>query len=814
MKKLKLLAIVLAVVMVLTAFAGCAKKIDRTDDGYYTYNAAMTVSPSTWNPCTFQSTTDSVPQDYTMNSLYEFTYKKDYSGYEITGIMAVGDPVDVTGSYVGDTWGIKEGETGKAFKITLNPDACWEDGTKINADSYIYSMKQMLDPLFANSRASNYYSGTFVIHNAKAYAYSGTKAAGDSIREAMASGNYATVQDLITAMGDKPAYCNWNYSFGNTYKNGAWTGEAVDATVYSGYTVKELYDVYAIHGVELGWGSPAEFAEYFLDEASIEKAYDVVSFDKVGLIKTGDYELTIVLDNPLVGFYIKYSIGLPLVYETLYEASKKQDSTTGAWTTSYATSVDTYMSYGPYKLTKFIDGQVLEFERNDKWFGYQAKYNNVYGTFERGIDKTTQNQYQCDKIVITQAKDIATREQMFLKGQLDVLGLNAQYLANYKTSDQLYFTEGESTFYGIISADAAKLKAGETALNGGDAKSKKYNKTILTIKEFRQALCYAIDRTALCAALYPAGSAAFGLYSNAVMADPLNAVSYRSLESAKKGLCEFWGVTYGQGGEFATLEEAYNSITGFDIAQARKLVDIAVDKAIDAGLMDSSSIVKLIYGASSSSDTETKWFNTFHDMFVNLMVGTKLEGKFEYVADYTLGAQFGEKIRAGAVDTAWGFGWNGGTLDPFDLFQVYTDAALGGNYQYDQWIDRSKSIVTLNLKVGSEAAKDYTYSVAQWYQIINGLNPDLPNWAFGKVDDSVRANVLAALEKSVLLDFTTIPMMNEGAVQLKSYKVNYGRENYIYSVGRGGIRYMTFNYTDAEWTAYVNSQPQGILSYQ
>jgi hypothetical protein len=32
-------------------------------------------------------------------------------------------------------------------------------------------------------------------------------------------------------------------------------------------------------------------------------------------------------------------------------------------------------------------------------------------------------------------------------------------------------------------------------------------------------------------------------------------------------------------------------------------------------------------------------------------------------------------------------------------------------------------------------------------------------------------------------------------------------------MGRGGITYLRYNYNDAEWAAYVASQPDGQLTY-
>ena len=876
----KALVLLLVACLMLPALFACGPKQNATttDGGNggtatpakYTYNGALSTFPTNWNPFRYTTTTDGDVYDLISNSFYEFAYNEDYTGYKSVSVMAVGDPVDVTAKYVGEAWGIAKGETGKAFRITLNPDAKWENGDPITADSYVESFKRLLDPDLMNSRASNYYQGSYAIHNAKNYLYSGQEVIlSDAGLEALESDEgmyfgFANINYLLTAgLGEnysvKTAYEvyfvetyvgmakeNWDAHQKDPSVELTVPGEYADLTAYT-----EAYIAYKMSGAGANAfrlaltnlynylsanvekeGSKAGYVAVNDDVRALTKAlagamygnegyyillgsyvsnYPETPFSSVGVQKVDDYTLDIVLDKALKGFYIKYTLGLPLVHIPTYDALKVQDATTGAWSTTYGTSKETTMSYGPYKMTVFMDDQEIRYAKNEQWFGYMDKYADVYGTYVTA-DGETVPQYQTTDIVYRKASDISTREMMFNSGELAALGLDAALLEKYKSSENLYYAPGASTFYGIINSDYAKLREAEITANGGNADSKQYNKTILSIPEFRQALSYALNRTELCAALYPAGTAAFGLFSNLIMADPENSVAFRDLTEAKEGLCAYWGVEYGEGKEFATLDEAYASITGYDIAKARELIDIAVDKAIALGYMDSNSIVKITYCAASSSDTETKWYNTFNTMFTNLMVGTKLEGKFIYDSDFTLGNEFGTKIQSGACDTAWGFGWSGGELDPYDLVQVYVDGTTSDEpYQYDKWIDRSAEMLTLTLPADGfdGEATEMTYSLLDWYYIINGIDPDgngkLPDWAFGNAADAVRAKVLAAMEQAIMSQFTTIPMMNQGSVQLRSFQINYGRDNYVFGMGFGGLRYITYNFTDAEWAAYASS---------
>lgn len=806
-------------------------------EAVYTRNLTMSLSPATWNPFTYKTSNDDVVLDYTTDGFYTFDYKDindPAAGFDIVPSMAAADPVDVTKDYVGQ-YGIVEGETGKAFMIELKPDLKFEDGTAITAQTYVESFRRLLDPEMANYRASNYYTSSPAIVGAEAYA----KGTGESAFYAATDVVGETSDTLDGLYFDATCVPAFEYIFGSTdmtalgnYKAYFQVGDinVYDELVgYAGETrtpmTEEIRSMLAgLFGEQGNLGDYWVWADEEIPYFSVaEKAYPKQDFDTtVGVFALSDTQLVVVYNAELVGFYIKYSIGLPLVHIEKYDASITTDATTGLKSSNYATSAETYVgcSYGPYKLTKFADGQVLEFERNENYFAFQENYADEYGTIE--IDGKVYKQWQTDRIVITQVEDVDTREMKFLAGEIDSLGLNRALLDEYGGNPDLIYTVGYSTFYGIINSNFEALRAREIAMNNGDENSKEYNNTILTIKEFRQALSYAIDREELCRALYPAGTAAFGLYSDTIVADPANGKTYHQFDEAKEALVRVWGIEYGPDKTFKTLDEAYNAIKGYDLAQAKELIDIAVDKAIQQGLMDENSIVRIYHNESSDSDTSKLWWQTFQSWFYTMVEGTKLEGKFEYLYDTSLGNNFGEAIRSGKADCAWGFGWTGSALDPWGLAEVYVDSAHGGSYQYDPHNNFAKLYpeVTLTIDFG-DGEKEYTYDLDEWWCISVGITEskthagkELPNGAYGKISDSYRAKILAKIEECVLLEYSTIPIMNEGSVQLNSYKIRYyDTSTYVYGVGYGGLRYTTYYYTDAEWTAYVAEQG-GVLNYK
>ena len=104
-----------------------------------------------WSPLTWQTTQDAYILEYTTTGLYTFTLNSDLSGWTILCEMAAAPPEDVTQDYVGQ-FGITQGQTARAWRIQLNPEACWSNGDRITAQTYVYSYQQLLDPRLENSR--------------------------------------------------------------------------------------------------------------------------------------------------------------------------------------------------------------------------------------------------------------------------------------------------------------------------------------------------------------------------------------------------------------------------------------------------------------------------------------------------------------------------------------------------------------------------------------------------------------------------------------------------------------------------------------
>ena len=229
--------------------------------------------------------------------------------------------------------------------------------------------------------------------------------------------------------------------------------------------------------------------------------------------------------------------------------------------------------------------------------------------------------------------------------------------------------------------------------------------------------------------------------------------------------------------------------------------------------MKEGDTVAIMIGTPNST---ASFYNGGYDYLVNCYTdavkGTKLEGKLEFSRDDTLGNGFSDALKANKVDMLFGVGWTGSALDPYGLMEAYTSS----NYQYDPSWDTTTDMLTITLD-----GKDYTASVWDWTQAIGGTvvtikdaDGNQSEFSAGTSDgiDEERFEILCALENAVLSTYDMIPLVGDASANLKGMQIQYYSEDYVFGPGRGGVRRMTYNYTDAEWDEYVASQG-GTLNY-
>ena len=816
----KVLCLALAAVMTLS-LAACQGPTEPQDNATYTYNSALADFPTNWSPFQNQTAIDSEILDYITYPFFVFDYNETKDGYKLVPGAAADFPVDVTKDYVGK-YGIKEGETSRVWKITLRDGLVWEDGTVIKAQDYVTSAKLLLDPKAQNHRADSLYSGNLKVVNAKNYLYQGQYGYSPMISADFLPEEYVAVADFVvtsdgyyqTKAGEDvyiniKGLANWSTSNGMDRYYGAYpdifviNGVDVYKDVFTpaaneeGYVKvnKQIYDamcdiVARLHGKADAADYATSAGDYAYQEAQeamyLGKTYAEMDFAEVGIFATSDKELVLVIEKPLDGFYLHYSLTSSwLVNEKLYmECASEKD---GVYNNTYGTSAETTMSYGPFKLESFQADKQYVLVRNDE-----------HHLVKEGFYKTT-------KWVVDCMEEPSARLEAFLKGQLDGYGLSVDDMAKYQSSDYTYYTEGDSTFFVALNPDMDALKKAQEALGANK------NKTILTVLEFRQALSYALDRNAFALAADPTASPAFGVFSSQIISDPDNGVAYRTTEEAKMVIAEFWGVAneIGEGKMYATLDDAIASITGYNLDKAKQLFNTAYDKAVADGLMDADDVVEIKIGLpNATSQAYAKGYEFLTSCYTEAVKGTKLEGKLTFSKDDTLGNGFADALRANQVDMLFFVGWTGSALDPYGLMEAYTTS----DYQYDPAWDTSTALWSIKLKDG----KTYTASVLDWTMTMAGEEITITDesgnkksFKCGTADNNPedRFAILAGLEGAILSTYDMIPLTGNASAALKGMQIKYYTEDYVFGVGRhGSFKYLDYNYSDAEWDAYVESQ--------
>ncbi|MBO5197145.1 MAG: hypothetical protein J6B85_01300 [Lachnospiraceae bacterium] len=776
MKK-RILALILGVVMVASSLTACGKKDstdsdqgttagttaagtqssgsenDSTTTATYTYNDYVSGSPATWNPHEWETNSDAYIMDYTQLGLYSFYLNDAKDGYKIVPGMAAADPEDITATLAGnETYGIPADATeGYAFRIALRQDACWEDGTPITSEDYVYSMQQMLSSEIKNYRASSYYEGQLALANAKNYA--NNDVAGQPKYESIGSMGYASVDDAVAA-GVTDLYIDMEGAWAVTDEDGnnifsitdenKLRDEAVEEGEEGDYiSPKEVYDGYFANGM----ANAAYQADYIYAQNGV---YEATAWENVGLYAEDDYTIVLVLTSPISDFYLYYNLSSNwLVKKDLYEANMTQ--TGDIKKTTYGTSVDTYMSYGPYKLTEYQVDKQITMEKNDTWFGYS--------------DPAYEGLYQTTKINTQVVETHATALQMFLKGELDNVGLDAEDMETYRTSDFVMYTPESYTSKLTFNCSKEALETLEETAGAN------INMTMLAYEDFRHAIALSIDRTAFaeqCTATHQPG---YGLLNYMYVYDPESGALYRDSELAKQALCEAYGVS----------DES--EITGFDKVQAAALYTKAYNDAIAAGDLKEGDTVQINFHMYKSDDAYKKMFNFIEAGILEAAKGTPFEGKIklEFVEDpdYYDNAMTG---KTGIIFSTWG----GSSMDPFGIMQCYVDPTMYHEYGFDHEAD-------LTLTVNGE---EITKSWYDWYDA-------LCNGEYKLADVDTRLEILAGFESAYLQTYVCTPMYYRTSASLCSRKVTYATDSYVQLVGFGGIAEMTYNYTDEEWAAYL-----------
>lgn len=828
----KIFALVLAVLMLASVFAGCTPAetnstgstntqptgSDSIKDvvefsGSYTYNDWVSVLAAMWNPHDYETSDDSYPIDFIAGGFYSFIFNDElhpvdgfepFTTYTIVPEMAASEPVDVTEAIKAShpEYNIPESATsGYAYTIALNPKATWEDGTPIKAEDYVKSMQYLFDPRLGNYRAADYYgSADLSIAGAEVYC--------NSLKdEWYKSVSYADAMKIVADGGKVYIDC-WGFwgAEGYTDKDGNDCPQYVaidDETVYGeaqndAFSGKDLIDAYGAYFED------GSYSLYKQITNSGDKSNFEEGFKNVGIFASGEYEITLVLDKSLSGFYLLYNLGSTWLVKTdLYESCLKE--TDGVWTSSYNTSVETTCSYGPYKMTSYQTDKSMKFEKNENWYGWTDE-THIYKDPEDG---KYYHMYQTTTINCQVIAESSTAKMMFLKGQLMTYGLQSDDFATYRNSDYCYATPADTIFFMILNGSESAISERESAEDFDQSTTDLQSMMLLN---FRKAMAVTYDRELFAATISPARSGGYAIIGNTYIYDPATGAKYRDTDEAKQVLCDFYSVDTSK---YASLDDAVASITGFDPEKATELFQAAYEEALSLGYITDSDndgisdqTVTIEYAMSAEADDfMNKTIAYLNEKVAEVTKGTGYEGKIKFTMSAPYGNQWSTKLKSGLADTALA-GWTGSRLNPFGLTDLYVNPSRA----YDAgWFDATTVSLTINID-----GKDVTMNLYQWSDALNGSTVTIGgvdyNFGDGNADINTRVKILAAFEGAILQTYDYLPIMQHGGMSLLSQQVYYVVDEYNGVVGRGGIAYMKYNYDDTAWAEYVKEQG-GELKY-
>lgn len=829
-KLLMLIAMVLVVVLCASVLTACKKDKGKDNKPYditkrastgwedsrqYTLREYTAQMPGQW--CTIVSS-DSVDNDmesYMTSAFYEFNYKFDADGKIVPGAYTVEYSAatkleDVTAKYAGKYGLAADAEKGQAFAMTLRNDLKWDDGTPIKAADFVYTMSQQLSPKYLFDTASNYYSGNYVIHNAENYVKQGQKGWFDNGSMNLkysdlalgADGKYtlkgnectiALKKPLVWLQGDTLDFCVTDTPQYFDTEAYASLLALADANGDVAVTAESLALLTTVITAKAEWGETKENTVGYM---YVNYEYPAMDFSEVGyFVGDNEYELVMVIDGTLkpldeegnltyeAGYYFS---NWPLVKKDLWE--KCEDTTKTPYANSYCTTLEKSASWGPYKLTNYQDDKTYTVSRNDKWFGY-------------GLEQYAK-QYQTDTIITNKIPEWDTAWLSFQNGDLDSISMDVKIASDYRTSRQAFFTPDTAT--GCLNLQSLAI-----------SRTDKRNNLLLNYDDFRKAISLALNRDDYCAKNRPSSQAALGLLNSMYYNDVENGKVYRDSVQAKEAILSAYGAEKVEGGwkvgtvVYKDIDEAVDATTGYNVTLARQLMTSAYNKAkADGNYRDGEKIV-LTFGVSEITANTDRTKNWFQAAFDDATKGTALEGKISIEYFIFSDKTWSEQFKKGEYDLCFG-AWSNA---PFNPSYLLCETQINENVRWAKGWDPTK--VNVSVKATPDADHEngiYTYNLEQWRLILQGKDKDLPNFKKNfSMEDQLTA--LGAVEAAILKEYYSVPVFSLYSASLMGYKTDYVTYEYNTFMGYGGIRYMSYNFDDTEWAAFV-AEKGGKLNYK
>ena len=626
-----------------------------------------------------------------------------------------------------------------------------------------------------------------------------------------------------------------------TYKNSSLKDESNRLR----YTTQKLKDDLKIVVSSLSssstWAGKTWAWKIPLSEYITQKKTGITMSD-VGIEAKDDYTLRLYLTKKISELDLKFQLSSNWLVKTdLYDSLTKK-TTSSSWMTSYGSgSKDNYLSYGPYKLTSFVADQAITIERNDKWYGYTDEdYKKQFSEYTG--DLAFENQYKLSKVYTRIIKNHDTAVSEFMAGNLDDIDLNKNDMKIYGNSTRRITTLESYTQKLSFNTDWAKLASRQE----GNGK----NKTALSNFSLRKGLSLGLDRNSF-ASQTTAGSQAFtGLLNSLYLSNNVTGEMYRDTEQGKSVYNKIYGELGGEPTD-KTTSALSESANGYNYSWAKHYVKKGLVEELTSkenghlAAGDTIDIEFRVYDNTTDTTKEmatfinTAWTQLLKDACDECKKWASEEDSSEKELDKELSDLLGDKsvsikvnavkdedyyttARNGGADMIFSI-WGGAAIDPYHLMQVYLDKTFTNCCEYG--FKGKQDDETLWIDLDNDGVEDdgerETYDA--WYHTLTDTLTEGGYSDEVKVDDTSslteeqktehdkwlevhnkRLAVLAGTEAGIVNRYEAVPMVARGTSSLNGFKVENASKTYINLIGYGGIRFMQFNYTNSEWSSFVN----------
>jgi oligopeptide transport system substrate-binding protein len=845
--KLRITFVATALASLTLTGCSCSKTVGK---GEFTYRSYTTALASNWNPHSWETSADSAVLDYLTEGFVNLAPKNTQAG-EYQWVFDMAESItDVTkdsaatlATYLSDRFpteeeaqdwidGLPEDNPGQiVYQIKLREGLKWEDGTAINAESFVRSADLLLDPNMKNYRANLYIAGESAIAGALGRFYSDSLVYVDNLTH----GDFAVASmDDLELVGGKYVQKDSHYGvfLGMNHSVIALGGETLKSYVdkYPDYFPMTVWEQMLDHvsteqtdshayELELNETTMPLIEQFFAEQEAfnfgglegwqyflfVEELFPEKDFESVGLYKeesdeaglTFNYVMATPLDESqaFVSFTSTW-----LVHEATYNDNK--DTSGDLVTSRYGTSVASTKSYGPYRLETLEAAKQMVLVRNENWHGWtKDEEGKLSSTTLFEVDGSVQPQYQATKVVIDVLDDAAAK-QKFLAGELSSYAPTASELSEYTLSDSLYQVDETYQMSFFMNTNPTDLK--NMDINEGNT-----NSIVLSNENFRKAMSLAIDRAEFVtktAGYKPAFSLLNNLYYYDVWNDPSS--RYRNSEPAMQALVNLYEIEYGEGKTYATLEEAHASITGHNLTQAKELMALAHEELVEAGDISAGANIKIkIAYAKGAIQSDELAQVAIIQKHLNAALEDSGFGTIELEAIGNLENRYAA-VPEGKFAIGYG-AWGGAAFYPFRNMQVYCDT---DQYDVNERANWNPATETLTIQFeyeenGDTVTFEDTMTWKAWSNSMVGAGP------YANASNAVKLRILAFMEEHYLKKYYRIPLASSTAAFLLSMQIEYFTEEYNIMYGFGGFRLLKFKMDDFQWREFVRKSG-GTLDYK